>query len=332
MRSASRWRSTPNVPPERAKALRDAFDATLKDPEFIKAADGRADRGQCRSAASRCRTPWQQGPGDAAASRRARASRSSPNRSARTAMPHTRRPRERSQRSDCPRPDPRRAPGRCACASLARLGRQRGAHRAAGKSRRISPAATRPISRTSTATSAAWRSTCAARKAAPILYRMVEKTDVLVENFRPDVKTRLELRLRDAQGQEPAPHLRQHLGLRRRTVPIKDRPGVDQVVQGMSGLMSVTGEPGRGPMRVGIPISDIVTGLYARARHPDRAGRAADDRAKGSGCSRRCLNRRPSCSTCRRRAIWSTAWCPSRSATSIRAGRRPTPTRPRMAM
>jgi len=45
--------------------------------------------------------------------------------------------------------------------------------------------------------------------------------------------------------------------------PYKDIPGVDQIVQGMSGLMSVTGEPGRGPMRVGIPISDIVTGLYS---------------------------------------------------------------------
>ena len=45
--------------------------------------------------------------------------------------------------------------------------------------------------------------------------------------------------------------------------PYKDIPGVDQIVQGMSGLMSVTGEPGRGPMRVGIPIADIVTGLYA---------------------------------------------------------------------
>src|SRR5262249_28553677 len=45
--------------------------------------------------------------------------------------------------------------------------------------------------------------------------------------------------------------------------PYKHLPGVDQVIQGMSGLMSVTGEPGRGPMRVGIAISDIVTGLYA---------------------------------------------------------------------
>ena len=45
--------------------------------------------------------------------------------------------------------------------------------------------------------------------------------------------------------------------------PTSHLPGVDQVVQGMSGLMSVTGEPGRGPMRVGIAICDIVTGLYA---------------------------------------------------------------------
>ena len=44
--------------------------------------------------------------------------------------------------------------------------------------------------------------------------------------------------------------------------PYGDRPGVDQIAQGLGGLMSITGEPGRGPMRVGIPIADLTAGLY----------------------------------------------------------------------
>ena len=163
-----------------------------------------------------------------------------------------------------------------------------------------------------------------------ILYRLVEKADVLVENFRPDVKARLGFDYETLKANNPR-LIFASISAFGQDGPYKDRPGVDQVVQGMSGLMSVTGEPGRGPMRVGIPISDIVTGLLRRARHPDRAGRAAEVRTKGNGCRRRCWNRRCSCSTCRRRAIWSTAWCPSRSATSIRPGGRPTPTRPRTA-
>jgi formyl-CoA transferase len=44
--------------------------------------------------------------------------------------------------------------------------------------------------------------------------------------------------------------------------PDANRPGVDQIAQGMGGLMSITGEPGRGPMRVGIPIADLTAGLF----------------------------------------------------------------------
>jgi crotonobetainyl-CoA:carnitine CoA-transferase CaiB-like acyl-CoA transferase len=45
--------------------------------------------------------------------------------------------------------------------------------------------------------------------------------------------------------------------------PLADRPGFDQIAQGMGGLMSVTGEPGQGPMRVGLPIADLCAGLFA---------------------------------------------------------------------
>jgi len=95
-----------------------------------------------------------------------------------------------------------------------------------------------------------------------ILYKMIEQTDVLVENFRPDVKTRLKFDYATLRAKNPR-LVYASISAFGQDGPYADRPGVDQVVQGMSGLMSVTGEPGRGPMRVGIPISDIVTGLYS---------------------------------------------------------------------
>ena len=56
--------------------------------------------------------------------------------------------------------------------------------------------------------------------------------------------------------------------------PYRDRPGFDQIAQGMGGLMSITGQPGHGPMRVGIPVADLCAGLFCGTRHPDGAARA----------------------------------------------------------
>ena len=95
-----------------------------------------------------------------------------------------------------------------------------------------------------------------------ILYRLAERADVLVENFRPDVKARLGFDYETLRAKNVR-LVYASISAFGQDGPYKDRPGVDQVVQGMSGLMSITGEPGRGPMRVGIPIADIVTGLYA---------------------------------------------------------------------
>jgi formyl-CoA transferase len=94
-----------------------------------------------------------------------------------------------------------------------------------------------------------------------ILHRLVEQADVIVENFRPDVKGRLGCDYETLRLKNPRIILTS-ISAFGQDGPYRDRPGVDQVMQGMSGLMSITGEPGRGPMRVGIPIADIVTGLF----------------------------------------------------------------------
>jgi crotonobetainyl-CoA:carnitine CoA-transferase CaiB-like acyl-CoA transferase len=95
-----------------------------------------------------------------------------------------------------------------------------------------------------------------------ILYRLAKRADVLVENFRPDVKDRLGFDYATLKAINPR-LVYASISAFGQDGPYKARPGVDQIVQGISGLMSITGEPGRGPMRVGIPIADIVTGLHA---------------------------------------------------------------------
>jgi formyl-CoA transferase len=95
-----------------------------------------------------------------------------------------------------------------------------------------------------------------------ILKRMVEKADVLVENYRPDVKHRLGIGYDDLKAVNPRLVYASISGFGQ-DGPYKDRPGVDQIAQGMSGLMSITGEPGRGPMRAGIALGDLAAGLLA---------------------------------------------------------------------
>ena len=94
-----------------------------------------------------------------------------------------------------------------------------------------------------------------------MLKRMVEKADVLVENFRPDVKDRLGIDYETLAQDQSEAGLCQHFRLRPGR-PLRDRPGFDQIAQGMGGLMSITGLPGQGPVRVGIPIADLTAGLF----------------------------------------------------------------------
>jgi crotonobetainyl-CoA:carnitine CoA-transferase CaiB-like acyl-CoA transferase len=94
-----------------------------------------------------------------------------------------------------------------------------------------------------------------------VFKKLAAKTDVIVENFRPGVKSRLGI---DYESLKPL-----NKGLIYASIsgfgqdgPYRDRPGFDQIAQGMGGLMSITGKPGEGPMRVGIPIADLTAGLF----------------------------------------------------------------------
>lgn len=90
---------------------------------------------------------------------------------------------------------------------------------------------------------------------------LVRTSDVVVENFRADVKSRLGIEYEALKAVNPGIILASISGFGQ-DGPYSDRPGVDQIIQGLSGLMSVTGEPGRGPMRVGVAISDTSAGMF----------------------------------------------------------------------
>ncbi len=95
-----------------------------------------------------------------------------------------------------------------------------------------------------------------------ILLALVKTADVVVENYRPDVKDRLGFDYESLKAVNPRIILASISGFGQ-DGPYRERPGFDQIAQGMSGLMSVTGEPGRGPMRTGAAIADVSAGLFA---------------------------------------------------------------------
>lgn len=95
-----------------------------------------------------------------------------------------------------------------------------------------------------------------------VLRRLIASADVVVENFRPDVKYRLGIDYESLAREHPRLVYASISGFGQ-TGPLAQRPGFDQIAQGMSGLMSVTGLPGQGPVRVGIPIADLCAGIFA---------------------------------------------------------------------
>jgi len=94
-----------------------------------------------------------------------------------------------------------------------------------------------------------------------VLKRMAKTADVIVENYRPRVKHRLGIDYETLRKINPRIVYASISGFGQ-DGPYSERPGLDQVAQGMSGLMSITGRPGEGPMRAGIAIGDSSAGIY----------------------------------------------------------------------
>jgi len=94
-----------------------------------------------------------------------------------------------------------------------------------------------------------------------VFQRLAKKADVIVENFRPDVKAKLGIDYDSIRKINPRIVYGSISGFGQ-DGPYHKRPGFDQIAQGMGGLMSITGAPGEGPMRVGIPVADLTAGLF----------------------------------------------------------------------
>lgn len=90
-------------------------------------------------------------------------------------------------------------------------------------------------------------------------FRLAAKADVLVENMRVRVKHRLGIGPEEVRKVNPRLVYASISGFGQ-TGPYSERAGVDQIAQGMGGMMTITGEPGRGPMRAGIPFVDLTAG------------------------------------------------------------------------
>ena len=94
-----------------------------------------------------------------------------------------------------------------------------------------------------------------------IFKKLAAKADIVVENYRPDVKRRLGIDYEQLRPINPRLIYGSISGFGQ-SGPYRDRPGVDQIAQGMGGLMSITGLEGQGPVRVGIPIADLCSGIF----------------------------------------------------------------------
>lgn len=98
-------------------------------------------------------------------------------------------------------------------------------------------------------------------KGKALFMELVKTADVVVENYRPSVKHKLGIDYESLKKINPRIVYASVSGFGQ-DGPYATRPGLDQIAQGIGGLMSVTGEPGRGPMRAGIPVADLTAGLF----------------------------------------------------------------------
>ncbi|HEX4798280.1 MAG TPA: CoA transferase [Burkholderiales bacterium] len=100
------------------------------------------------------------------------------------------------------------------------------------------------------------------REGLEIFMKLAKTADVVVENYRPDVKDRLGIGYESLKRANPRIILASISGFGQ-DGPYRDRPGFDQIAQGMGGFMSITGLPGQGPVRAGTAIADLSAGLFA---------------------------------------------------------------------
>src|SRR6476660_3812098 len=98
--------------------------------------------------------------------------------------------------------------------------------------------------------------------ARPVLARLLDKADVIVENFRPGAMARLGLDYASVAAAHPSIVYCSISGFGQ-TGPRRDEAGYDAVIQAEGGLMSITGDAGGPPFRLGVAISDIVSGMFA---------------------------------------------------------------------
>ena len=94
-----------------------------------------------------------------------------------------------------------------------------------------------------------------------IFMRLAEKADVIVENMRPSVAKRLGVDFNSVKKRNPRIVYGSISGFGQYG-PYAERPSIDQIAQGMTGIMSVTGFPGQGPLRVGVAVNDIMAGSF----------------------------------------------------------------------
>ncbi len=94
------------------------------------------------------------------------------------------------------------------------------------------------------------------------LYAILEEADVFIQNYRPGTAERLGVDEPTVRERNPA-IVYCAISAFGQTGPWRDRPGYDLMIQGMSGIMSVTGEPEGDPVKVGLPVTDLITGMWA---------------------------------------------------------------------
>ncbi len=115
---------------------------------------------------------------------------------------------------------------------------------------------------------------------------------MLVENNRPGVAARLKIDYHTLRDDQPAPDLRQHLGLRPDRPVVAAGPGFDLIAQAMTGVMSVMGHAGRDAAEVRHPLADLGAGLFAAYGILSAVIRRAASPARASSSTPRCSRRR----------------------------------------